>query len=128
MVQVRMRQKNIERVRLQVIGDAVHGRAGVEHHAHLGQHQTSRLPRLAGVIAAGAQKQKFHSKSFIGRDGRLGQGWFYTGIGTADERRSTQRSLWPQPREDSPRITRMVANENMMGLAILQPKGDVSQS
>ena len=60
MIQVRMREQNIERLRGQEIANAEKAGTRIQHNAHFGQHQAGRVPPLARMIAAGAQEEQFH--------------------------------------------------------------------
>ena len=48
MVEVRVREKNIEPFCLQIFANAVHAGASIEHDADFRQHQASRLPPAVG--------------------------------------------------------------------------------
>lgn len=51
-----MRQENVERISLDQVSRPVHSGTGIEDNAHLGQHQTSSLPTVVGMIASRTKK------------------------------------------------------------------------
>ena len=60
MVEVGVRQKNVERVGRQMFAHAKHGRTRVEHNAQLWQHHAGGMPAVIWVVAGRSQQQQFH--------------------------------------------------------------------
>ena len=56
MIQVDMRQKNVQVVGLNKIPNTKHPGAGIQNHAKLWQHQTGRLTTIIWVVTGGAEK------------------------------------------------------------------------
>jgi hypothetical protein len=54
MIQVRMRQKNLQPVGLKIFANAAHPAAGIEYDADLRQQEAGRVPPTIGKITAGA--------------------------------------------------------------------------
>ena len=62
-IEVRVRQEDVERVGLEIVARPVERRAGVEHHAQLRQQHARRLATVVGVIAGGAEQNELHGGS-----------------------------------------------------------------
>lgn len=59
-VEMGVRQKNVERIGRHVLGDTIEGRAGVEDEARGGQHHARRLTAVVGVVASGTEQDELH--------------------------------------------------------------------
>src|SRR5262245_44969538 len=59
-IEVSVGQEDIEGRRLQMPSHAKKTRPRIQHNPRLRQHQASRLPTLAGMIAGGAEEEEFH--------------------------------------------------------------------
>jgi hypothetical protein len=55
MIQMRMREKDVEFICAQMLADPIEPGPCVKHDSHLGQHQASSLPSVAGMISARAK-------------------------------------------------------------------------
>jgi hypothetical protein len=65
MVEVHMRQKNIERRRLQTLAHTEHPGARIEHEALLWQHEASSVPPPVGMVAGRAEEMELHETTKI---------------------------------------------------------------
>jgi hypothetical protein len=62
MVEMRVRQENVERFRLHVFRDAIETGAGIEDHADLGQHEARRLATVVRVVASRSEENELHGR------------------------------------------------------------------
>ena len=68
MIQMRVREKDVERGSRDVISHAKESSAGVEHDPRFGQHEAGRMPTLGRVIAAGSEEEQFHGDGSLARE------------------------------------------------------------
>jgi hypothetical protein len=63
MIEVGVREKNIQFGSPQKFSGAVHGRARVEDDAQLGNHEASRVAFIIGMVARGSQQNELHGSA-----------------------------------------------------------------
>ena len=65
-VEVDMREKDVELVGLEILAHPIEAGAGVEDDSDLGKHQARRLATVVGVVAGGAEEDESHAGVAVG--------------------------------------------------------------
>ena len=61
-IEVGVREKDIQPVGLQMLAEPAHAGAGIEHDADFRQHQAGRVTPAGGKIAAGSEQDELHGR------------------------------------------------------------------